>query len=82
MCTNSGNQQFNSLVFSLNKISKGLSKPVIPNHVDNIRHSRIDMRNFVSQLIIAPQRRYVHECSEILHGLHKTTISDTNVDRD
>jgi hypothetical protein len=72
----------NSLVFSLDRVSKSLEKPAISNHNDDIRHSRIDLRNFVSQFIITPQRGYVHECSEILHGLNKTSISDTNVDRE
>ena len=81
MSTKSRNQQYsipseNSLALSLDRISESVSKP---NHIDNIRHSRIDLRNFVSQFIITPQRRYVHECSEILH---KTSISDTNMDRE
>ena len=82
MFTKSRDQQFNipsenSLVLSLDRISKSLCKPAKSNHMDNIRHSRIDLRNFVSQFIITPQRRYVHECSDILH---KTSISD--VDRE
>ena len=42
----------------------------------------IQLRNLISQFIITSQRTYNHDCTEILHGLHKATISDTVVDRE
>lgn len=40
----------------------------------NNRDKSIDLRNLVSQFIITSQRRYIHDCTEILHRLHKTSI--------
>ena len=42
----------------------------------------IQLRDFASQFKPTSQRSYIHDCSEILHELHKTTISGAVLDRE
>ena len=43
---------------------------------------RSDLRNLVKQLIITPQTNYEPDCTEILNGFIKTSISETKANRD
>ena len=45
-------------------------------------HEGIQLRDLASQLKPTSQRSYIHDCKEKLHCLHKTTISDTVLDRE
>ena len=48
----------------------------------SIKNNRTELRNLVSQFIMPPQARFLHDCSEVLRGLHQTSISNTSLDRE
>ena len=45
-------------------------------------HEGIQLGDLASRFKPTSQRSYIHDCSEILHGLHKPTISDAVLDRE
>ena len=44
-------------------------------------HEDFQHRDLASQFKPTSQRSYIHDCSKIWNGLHKTTISDVVLDR-
>ena len=79
----SSNSTYHSLD-SMTEVSSDSTKMDKKNASVNIIKvdKRSDLRNLVKQLIITPQTNYEPDCTEILNGFIKTSISDTKANRD
>ena len=55
-----------------------VTSPLISKDGIHLTENPIQIRNFVSNFVISPRQRLVQDCTEILKGLHKTTISESN----
>ena len=79
----SSNSAYHSLE-SMTEVSSDSTKMDKKNASVNIIKidKRSDLRNLVKQLIITPQTNYEPDCTEILNGFIKTSISETKANRD
>ena len=55
-----------------------VTSPLISKDGIHLTENPIQIRNFVSNFVISPRQRLVQDCTEILKGLHKTTISEND----
>lgn len=55
-----------------------VTSPLISKDGIHLTENPIQIRNFVSNFVISPRQRLVQDCTEILKGLHNTTISESN----